>query len=120
MASARMKLVGAAAVALVAAAGAAPAQAAQSAGTGTGTGTGAGDGVVALAAGGTAPACIERQSSDNPDGGTQVWIRNLCGKTMRVKVVVKNWPDSGCKTLENHTGWYYHSLGGRYDRTAVC
>ncbi|QKW07137.1 hypothetical protein HUT18_12735 [Streptomyces sp. NA04227] len=75
---------------------------------------------VALAGGGTAPACIERQVHNNADGGTQVWLRNVCGKTMRVKVIVKNWSDSGCRTLNNNTGTFFQTVGGRYDRTVVC
>ncbi|MEU8471600.1 hypothetical protein AB0F30_27450 [Streptomyces sp. NPDC029006] len=74
----------------------------------------------AAAAGGTAPACIERNAYNIPDGGTQVYLRNLCGKTMRVKVIVKYGDDSGCKTMRKNTGWFYESWFGRYQRTVVC
>ncbi|MEV4926613.1 beta-Ig-H3/fasciclin [Streptomyces roseoverticillatus] len=74
----------------------------------------------ALAKGGTAPACIERNVVEIPDGGIKVYLRNLCGKTMRVKVIVKYWPDSGCKTMKANTGWLFRTVGGRYDRTVVC
>ncbi|MFE8937937.1 hypothetical protein ACWDNT_12350 [Streptomyces sp. NPDC000963] len=74
----------------------------------------------AQAAGGTAPACIERQVVNNPDGGMQAWLYNKCGKSMRVKVVVKSWRDTSCKTIPNRHSAYFRTLGGRYDRTAVC
>ncbi|MEV4504678.1 hypothetical protein [Streptomyces klenkii] len=75
---------------------------------------------VALAKGGTAPACIERNVVEIPDGGIKVYLRNLCGKTMRVKVIVKYWPGSGCKTMKANTGRLFRTVGGRYDRTVVC
>ncbi|MET9935327.1 MULTISPECIES: hypothetical protein [unclassified Streptomyces] len=74
----------------------------------------------AQAAGGTAPACIERQVVNNPDGGMQAWLYNKCGRSMRVKVVVKSWRDTSCKTIPNRHSAYFRTLGGRYDRTAVC
>ncbi|MET9146183.1 MULTISPECIES: beta-Ig-H3/fasciclin [unclassified Streptomyces] len=78
-------------------------------------------GAARITAAGTAPACIERTSvQNNPDGGVRVYLRNFCGKTMRVKVIVKYWPDSGCKSMPNHTGWLFQTVGGRYDRTVVC
>ncbi|MFE9171903.1 hypothetical protein [Streptomyces kebangsaanensis] len=74
-----------------------------------------------IAAAGTAPACIERTSVENkPDGGVRVHLRNFCGKTMRVKVIVKYWSDSGCKSMPNRSGWLFQTVGGRYDRTVVC
>ncbi|SDC23287.1 hypothetical protein [Actinokineospora iranica] len=76
---------------------------------------------VVAAAGGTAPACVERTSVTNkPEGGVRVHLRNFCGKTMRVKVIVKYWSDSGCKTMGHGTGWLFQTNGGRYDRTVVC
>lgn len=80
------------------------------------------DGSTGLAvAAGTAPACIERTSVTNkPDGGVRVHLRNFCGKTMRVKVIVKYWSDSGCKSMPNGSGWLFQTVGGRYDRTVVC
>ncbi|WP_069173659.1 hypothetical protein [Streptomyces griseus] len=74
-----------------------------------------------ITAAGTAPACIERTSvTNNPDGGVRVHLRNFCGKTMRVKVIVKNWSDSGCRSMPNGSGWLFRTVGGRYDRTVVC
>ncbi|MEU4685609.1 hypothetical protein [Streptomyces xinghaiensis] len=82
-------------------------------------GQGAGTGLVTAA--GTAPACIERTSvTNNPDGGVRVHLRNFCGRTMRVKVVVKYWSDSGCTSMRNGSGWLFRTVGGRYDRTVVC
>ncbi|MBQ0988085.1 hypothetical protein KBZ10_26940 [Streptomyces sp. F63] len=78
-------------------------------------------GTAGLAIAGTAPACIERTSVTNkPDGGVRVHLRNFCGKTMRVKVVVKYWSDSGCTSMRNGTGRLFQTVGGRYDRTVVC
>ncbi|NEA87949.1 hypothetical protein G3I38_24390 [Streptomyces sp. SID7958] len=75
---------------------------------------------VQITAGGTAPACIQRSVVNNPDGGMQAWLYNKCGKTMRVKVVVKNWRDTSCKSIKNKQSAYFRTVGGRYDRTAVC
>ncbi|CAL9330561.1 hypothetical protein [Streptomyces sp. enrichment culture] len=75
---------------------------------------------VQITAGGTAPACIQRSVVNNPDGGMQAWLYNKCGKTMRVKVVVKNWRDTSCQTIKNKKSAYFRTVGGRYDRTAVC
>ncbi|MFJ9714643.1 hypothetical protein ACIRPQ_01620 [Streptomyces sp. NPDC101213] len=74
-----------------------------------------------VAAAGTAPACIERTSVTNkPGGGVRVHLRNFCGRTMHVKVVVKSWSDSGCKSMPKGSGWVFQTVGGRYDRTVVC
>ncbi|MEU3950440.1 hypothetical protein [Streptomyces sp. NPDC029526] len=75
---------------------------------------------VQITAGGTAPACIQRSVVNTPDGGMQAWVYNNCGKTMRVKIVVKNWRDTSCKTIKNKKSAYFRTVGGRYDRTAVC
>ncbi|MER6305438.1 hypothetical protein ACWCXK_21120 [Streptomyces sp. NPDC001739] len=72
------------------------------------------------AAGGTAPACIERNVYNHQEGGTDAYLRNLCGKTMRVKVNVDGWWDSDCHTMKNHTGWLYRTPVGRYSKTVVC
>ncbi|MEU6765741.1 hypothetical protein ABZ916_24885 [Streptomyces sp. NPDC046853] len=119
MLTARRVAVGTAGLILVGAAGAIPANASASTSTAAPVSTVAAADIGARA-GGTAPACIERTAVNIPDGGTKVYIRNLCGKTMRVRVIVKHWPDSGCKTMANRTGWLYRSLGGQYDRTVVC
>ncbi|MEU4893401.1 hypothetical protein AB0B12_07725 [Streptomyces sp. NPDC044780] len=73
------------------------------------------------AAGGTAPACIDRSDvTNNPDGGIAGYVYNNCGKTMRVKVVVHSWRDTSCQSIPNKQSRYFHTVGGRYDRTAVC
>lgn len=69
---------------------------------------------------GTAPACIHRSVSNDPGGGVSGYLRNTCGKTMRVKVVVKYWRDTSCMTIRNNTSKYVHTVGGRYDRTVTC
>lgn len=122
MRTARRVAVGTVGLILASAVGAIPAIAATSSSIAAPVSTvsAASTGDIDVRAGGTAPACIERTAVNIPDGGTKVYIRNLCGKTMRVKVIVKHWPDSGCKTLAHHTGWLYRSLGGQYDRTVVC
>ncbi|MFC7307209.1 hypothetical protein ACFQVC_23650 [Streptomyces monticola] len=86
-------------------AGAAPAQAAP----------------VAPAAGGTAPACIDRSGISNiPDGGMHGYVYNYCGKPMTVRIIVDSWRDTSCQTIPNGGGKFFHTVGGRYDRTAVC
>ncbi|MGA5900281.1 hypothetical protein [Streptomyces venetus] len=122
MRTARRVIIGTASLILAGAAGTVPATAATSSSIATPASTASADPTrdISVRAGGTAPACIERTAVNIPDGGTKVYIRNLCGKTMRVKVIVKHWPDSSCKTLAHHTGWLYRSLGGQYDRTVVC
>ncbi|MFE6622902.1 hypothetical protein ACFZBP_19005 [Streptomyces sp. NPDC008086] len=83
--------------------------------------TGQGSRAGQVTAAGTAPACVERTSVTNkPEGGVRVHLRNFCGRTMRVKVIVKSWSDSGCKSMPNGSGWLFQTVGGRYDRTVVC
>ncbi|MEU6389474.1 hypothetical protein [Streptomyces sp. NPDC046939] len=73
------------------------------------------------AAGGTAPACIDRSRvSNNPDGGMSGWVYNGCGRTMRVRIIVHNWRDTSCQSIPNRQSKYFHTVGGRYDRTVVC
>ncbi|MFE3203179.1 hypothetical protein [Embleya sp. NPDC059237] len=73
------------------------------------------------ASGGTAPACIDRSDVTNiPDGGISGYLYNSCGKTMRVKVIVKHWRDTSCYTIKNKHSQYVHTLGGQYGRTVVC
>ncbi|MGV9887247.1 hypothetical protein [Streptomyces sp. NPDC003395] len=98
--------IGSAAVVLAVLGGTAPAQAAPAS---------------VAAAGGTAPACIDRSDVTNmPDGGIAGYIYNNCGKTMRVKVIVRYWQDTSCQSIPNKQSRYFHTVGGRYDRTAVC
>ncbi|MDJ1138464.1 hypothetical protein [Streptomyces iconiensis] len=74
----------------------------------------------AAAAGGTAPACIKRSFVNNPDGGMQSWPYNNCGKTMRIRIIVKNWRDTSCQSIPNKQSRYFRTVGGSYGRTAVC
>ncbi|WP_157855263.1 hypothetical protein [Kitasatospora purpeofusca] len=71
----------------------------------------------ASAAGGTAPACVERIVRTYPGGGT-VDLTNNCGRTMRVQVVYQNSVGT-CYALASgqHKGLSYE---GVYVRTAVC
>lgn len=69
------------------------------------------------AARGTAPDCIERDVNKKK---RTVWITNRCGKTMKVKVVIKNGADSHCRTLSDFETIYYHWYFGTYDRTVTC
>jgi hypothetical protein len=72
-------------------------------------------------AGGTAPACIDRYVTGTPNG-FDVLLTNNCGKTMRVKVVVKYAHDSKCYTMKKKAQvlYTYEGITGQYDRTAVC
>ncbi|MFD9884846.1 hypothetical protein ACFWZT_25660 [Streptomyces alboflavus] len=64
---------------------------------------------------GTAPACVQRQVR-----GRTATVTNYCGRTMRVKVVVKYGPDSRCFTLPpRHWARYTWSFGS-YDKTVTC
>ncbi|MFB7216382.1 hypothetical protein [Streptomyces sp. NPDC056255] len=48
------------------------------------------------------------------------WVYNGCGKTMRVRIIVHNWRDTSCQSIPNKQSKYFHTVGGRYDRTVVC
>ncbi|MCP2165800.1 hypothetical protein [Goodfellowiella coeruleoviolacea] len=71
------------------------------------------------AAGGTAPACIARVV-DNQADAQYVWVRNECGKTMRIKIIVKGGRDTGCNTLRSGQSREWKLTWGTYDRTVVC
>lgn len=75
---------------------------------------------VHAAAGGTAPACIERSYVNNADGGMQAWPYNNCGKPMRIRIIVHHWRDTSCQTIKDKHSGYFRTVGGQYDRTAVC
>ncbi|GHJ42255.1 hypothetical protein Sm713_78640 [Streptomyces sp. TS71-3] len=72
------------------------------------------------ASGGTAPACIQRTVYAHPEGYTQVYLYNTCGKTMHVNVVVNNGPDMGCKAITNKHQLYHVINWGTYQKTVVC
>ncbi|MFD9859314.1 hypothetical protein [Streptomyces alboflavus] len=64
---------------------------------------------------GTAPACVQRTVR-----GRTATVTNYCGRTVRVKVVVKFGPDSRCFTLPpRHWARYTWSFGS-YDKTVTC
>ncbi|WP_405660132.1 hypothetical protein [Streptomyces sp. RK9] len=64
---------------------------------------------------GTAPACVQRTVR-----GRTATVTNYCGRTMRVKVVVKFGPDSRCFTLPPRH-WARYTWGfGSYDKTVTC
>ncbi|HEX4817357.1 MAG TPA: hypothetical protein VFV66_31835 [Nonomuraea sp.] len=73
------------------------------------------------AAGGTAPACVARYVA-KPVG--TIVLRNRCGKTMRVKVIVKRGPDSPCWTgfrAGQVRVWkWLDSAFASYQKTVTC
>ncbi|MEU6730030.1 hypothetical protein ABZ917_40525 [Nonomuraea wenchangensis] len=73
----------------------------------------------AAAAGGTAPSCVARIADEQPHG-LIVWVRNGCGKTMRVKVIMDWARDTDCVTLADGRSreWTYKT--GSYNRTVTC
>lgn len=75
----------------------------------------------AYAAGGTAPACIQRNVYETSKG-FDVSLQNNCGKTMRVQVVVNSGSDSTCYIAAAGASWIYvyEGIFGSYSRTAVC
>ncbi|MGW3077208.1 MULTISPECIES: hypothetical protein [unclassified Kitasatospora] len=98
-------LAGSAALVLAGLGGAVPAQAASA----------------PLAAGGTAPACIDRSGVTNmAGGGIAGYVYNNCGRTMNVRIIVNYWRDTSCQSIPNRQSRYFHTVGGTYDRTAVC
>ncbi|GAA2799770.1 hypothetical protein [Saccharopolyspora taberi] len=68
---------------------------------------------------GTAPACIARVV-DNQADAQYVWVRNECGKTMRIKIIVKGGRDTGCNTLRNGQSREWKLTWGSYDKTVTC
>jgi hypothetical protein len=72
-----------------------------------------------------APACIDRVCHDH-GSRKEVHLRNFCGGTWYVKVIVAYGPDSGCIRLDNGVGWLYWWEWGwpwaasRLDRVELC
>ncbi|MEV0632418.1 hypothetical protein [Nonomuraea wenchangensis] len=68
---------------------------------------------------GTAPSCVARIADEQPHG-LIVWVRNGCGKTMRVKVIMDWARDTDCVTLLDGRSreWTYKT--GSYNRTVTC
>ncbi|NUO98475.1 MAG: beta-Ig-H3/fasciclin [Nonomuraea sp.] len=73
----------------------------------------------AAAAAGTAPSCIARIADEQPHG-LIVWVRNGCGKTMRVKVIMDWARDTPCTTLANGASREWTYTIGSYNRTVLC
>ncbi|GAA2440097.1 hypothetical protein [Streptomyces glaucus] len=70
------------------------------------------------ARGGTAPACIER--GRNIPGDPWASATNRCGKTMRIKIIIKGGDDSGCKSLPNGRTMVHYFVTGHYQKTVTC
>ncbi|MFJ3923190.1 hypothetical protein [Streptomyces sp. NPDC090022] len=77
----------------------------------------------AHAAGGTAPACVQRDVSRAPGGGGGgvVYLENNCGRTMKVQVVFMSGRTSSCYTMTNGRALVVpYNSPLVYARTAVC
>jgi hypothetical protein len=71
-----------------------------------------------LTNGGTAPACVSRHA-DNSFG--YVDLKNNCGKTMHVNVILSGASDSGCFSMANgESVRVTYPLIGWYDKVVVC
>lgn len=73
-----------------------------------------------VAAGGTAPACIDRYV--HGDGASLVVrLTNYCNRQMSVQVIISWGNDSPCFVIreDSYVTWRYSGTG-TYDRTAVC
>ncbi|MBZ4320440.1 hypothetical protein [Streptomyces huiliensis] len=68
--------------------------------------------------GGTAPACVER--GRNIPGDPWASATNKCGKTMRIKIIIKGGDDSGCKSLANGRTMVHYFITGHYQKTVTC
>ncbi|MFB8140016.1 beta-Ig-H3/fasciclin [Streptomyces parvus] len=68
----------------------------------------------------TAPSCIRRDVINQPSG-ISVWLKNTCGTTKKVKVVISLGSDSPCWSLKDGATktWWYDGFGS-YDRTVLC
>ncbi|WJV46692.1 hypothetical protein [Streptomyces flavofungini] len=75
----------------------------------------------------TAPTPSEREQDtgwrapSRPGGlGRSATVTNHCGRTMRVKVVIKYGPDSRCFTLPPRHWARFNWTFGSYDKTVTC
>ncbi|GAA0820899.1 hypothetical protein ACFQVD_33640 [Streptosporangium amethystogenes subsp. fukuiense] len=106
--------ISAAAVVVSAALALAPAGAADAA---PATTAGAGS---ASASAGTAPSCVKRQLIIRQG----VMLTNRCGRTMRVKVLVKRGKDSWCFTMKKNQRRFWafapQAAFAKYERTVTC
>ncbi|MER5627812.1 MULTISPECIES: hypothetical protein [unclassified Streptosporangium] len=74
----------------------------------------------ASASAGTAPSCVKRQLVIRQG----VMLTNKCGRTMRVKVLVKRGKDSWCFTMKNNQRRFWafvpQAAFAKYERTVTC
>ncbi|MEU0479144.1 hypothetical protein ABZ260_08185 [Streptosporangium sp. NPDC006013] len=74
----------------------------------------------ASASAGTAPSCVKRQLIIRQG----VMLTNKCGRTMRVKVLVKRGKDSWCFTMKNNQRRFWafvpQAAFAKYERTVTC
>ncbi|WP_327582773.1 hypothetical protein OHA25_43655 [Nonomuraea sp. NBC_00507] len=68
-------------------------------------------------AAGTAPACIHR---NNMPLLKSVLVSNWCNKAMRVKVIVRVGPDSGCWRMHSGNVRYHDYHVGYYQKVVTC
>ncbi|WP_329084443.1 MULTISPECIES: hypothetical protein [unclassified Streptosporangium] len=76
--------------------------------------------VVASASAGTAPSCVKRQLIIRQG----VRLTNKCGKTVRVKVLVKRGKDSWCFTMKKNQNKFWafvpQAAFAKYEKTVTC
>lgn len=80
---------------------------------------GGGGPAVAAARAGEAPACVARVV-DEQSQGLIVWLRNGCGRSERVKVVISWGADGPCTALADGQSREWTFRLGSYDRTVTC
>ncbi|MFC5822802.1 hypothetical protein [Nonomuraea insulae] len=68
---------------------------------------------------GSAPGCVSRIISDQPEG-LIVRLRNGCGMPMRVKVDVSEGAGGPCTMLANGTTNEWRFKSGSYVETVLC
>lgn len=72
------------------------------------------------ASAGTAPSCVKRQLIIRQG----VMLTNKCGRTMRVKVLVKRGKDSWCFTMKRNQRRFWafapQAAFAKYERTVTC
>ena len=68
-----------------------------------------------------APTCVSR-SVYEVSGGFHVYMKNNCGITMKVRVIIDWASDSGCITLGvgRDFTYEYRGITGQYDHLARC
>ncbi|TDE57216.1 hypothetical protein E1295_08835 [Nonomuraea mesophila] len=68
-------------------------------------------------AGGTAPACVGRSHADL--GGFAFVKNRSCGRTVRVKIVIRLGKDSPCWSLKQGQ-MRRHNYWGKYQKVVTC